>query len=151
MTPPSSGAAPPLAPDAARDLLERARAARTNAYAPYSRFAVGAALLARDGRIFSGVNVENASYGLTICAERTAVVTAVAAGVREFSALAVVGPAQAGPCTPCGSCRQVLHEFAPDLQVVTEDGQGDPVVASLRELLPHAFDAGGVRRGRQQP
>ena len=123
----------------ARDLLRRAIEARSNAYAPYSGFRVGAALLARDGTVFTGVNVENASYGLTLCAERTAVAKAISEGSREFRAIAVVGPEDDVMCAPCGSCRQVLHEAGPDLLVVMPGAGGDPVVTPLSELLPRAF------------
>jgi cytidine deaminase len=120
------------------DLIEAALASRQQAYARYSQFAVGAALLAADGRVFAACNVENASYGLTICAERAAVFAAVAAGQREFQALAV---ASAGGVTPCGACRQVLAEFAADLQILLVDVEkrGEIVEANLRELLPAAF------------
>ena len=129
----------PLGDSAARGLLDLARGARGNAYAPYSNFPVGAALLADDGRVFTGVNVENASYGLTTCAERAAVARAVAEGVRGFRAIAVAGPHDGVACPPCGSCRQILHEMGPDLVVVT-DGPGDaPQLTSLRTLLPSAF------------
>jgi cytidine deaminase len=131
--------------DTARDLLRRAREARRNSYSPYSGFPVGAALLADDGRVFTGVNVENASYGLTTCAERTAVVRAVAEGARRFSAIAVIGPEDAVACPPCGSCRQILHEAGPDLLVITPDEEGEPRVTPLRELLPGAFS--GERLG----
>lgn len=121
------------------NLVEAASAARAQAYAPYSRFRVGCALLARDGRVYTGANVENAAYGSTICAERVAMPAAVVDGAREFVALAVVGDG-AGPCTPCGACRQVLFEFAPDLVVIA--GGGDGQVARYRlgaDLLPDGF------------
>jgi cytidine deaminase len=142
----SDGEENQLSAGAARELLRQARAARANAYAPYSHFPVGAALLARDGRVFTGVNVENASYGLTTCAERTAVVSALATGAREFVAVAVTGPDDRHPCPPCGSCRQILHEVAPGLVVVTAGEDGEPATASLRDLLPGAFDGTTVRR-----
>jgi cytidine deaminase len=129
-------------------LLERAREARSRAYAPYSGFSVGAALLASDGRVFLGVNVENASYGLTTCAERSALVCAVASGAREFIAIAVAGPDDAVPCTPCGSCRQILHEMAPDLLVVTAGADG-PTLTPLSALLPAAF--GGAMLDAARP
>lgn len=135
----------------ASDLLAQARAARSHAYAPYSHFTVGAALLSRDGRVFTGVNVENASYGLTTCAERTAVVSAIAAGAREFTAVAVAGPEDGLPCPPCGSCRQILYEVDPDLVVVTAGEIGQPTITSLRDLLPQAFDGRVVRPSRDQP
>jgi cytidine deaminase len=133
-------AAPPLDLDAARALLRQAADARRNAYVPYSRFTVGAALLTAGGEVVTGCNVENASYGLANCAERTAVFTAVARGIRDFRAVAIVGLLEDEPCAPCGACRQVLYEFAPDLQVITPGTDGEPSIRSLRELLPHAFD-----------
>ena len=120
-------------------LVEAASRARELAYAPYSNFRVGAALLADDGRIFTGANVENAAYGSTLCAERVVMPAAVVAGVRDFSALAVVGDGD-GPTTPCGACRQVLFEFAPDLLVLA--GGGDGATARYRlgpDLLPDGF------------
>lgn len=124
----------------ARELLQRAREARSRAYAPYSGFPVGAALLTDDGRIFTGVNVENASYGLTTCAERTAVVRAIAEGAREFSAIAVAGPDDDLACPPCGSCRQILHEASPGMLVITSTGSGGLALVPLEQLLPSAFD-----------
>ena len=118
------------------ELYEIARAATPRAYAPYSSFAVGAALRGADGTAFTGVNVENASFGLTICAERSALFAAVAAGVREFEAIAVYGEASSLP--PCGACRQVLAEFAPQLRVIWRRG-GEPSVSSLADLLPERF------------
>ncbi len=129
-----------LPADTARDLLDRAREVRARAYAPYSGFTVGAALLAEDGRVFTGVNVENASYGLTNCAERVAVGKAVSEGVRRFRAVAVVGPEDDQPCAPCGACRQVLHEFGPALLVLTPDGRGGFRAATAADLLPGAFE-----------
>ena len=118
-------------------LVDAARAAQQRAYAPYSRFRVGCALEAADGRVFVGCNVENASYGLTICAERAAVCAAVAAGVRQFRRAVVVSDADP-PAAPCGACRQVLSEFGPDLRV---DGVSDAGTVSwtIAELLPSAF------------
>ena len=122
--------------DEVRRLLAAAEQYRARAYAPYSRFRVGAAVLA-GGEIYGGCNVENASYGLTICAARTAVFAAVAAGARQIDAVAVVSDAPA-PVAPCGACRQVLHEFAPAMTVVMHGG-GETSVHSLPELLPAAF------------
>jgi cytidine deaminase len=127
-----------LDPDTARNLLEQARHARANAYAPYSRFPVGAALLARDGRVFTGVNVENASYGLGNCAERTAIFKAVSEGVRDFVAVAVTGPQDDVECSPCGACRQVLVEFGRELIVIVPHGQNVKQY-TMDELLPGAF------------
>lgn len=133
--------------ETAEMLLERAREARAHAYAPYSRFPVGAALLAEDGRVFTGCNVENASYGLTNCAEKVAIGKAVSEGARRFRAVAVVGPEDDLPCPPCGSCRQVLHEFGPEMRVLTpEEGEGYRVT-SVRELLPGAFEEARLPRG----
>lgn len=118
-------------------LLAHAAAARQAAYAPYSQFQVGAAVLTGSGEVFTGCNVENASYGLTICAERAAVFKAVAAGQRDFTALAISLP---GAGSPCGACRQVLHEFAPHLPILLGDEEGQLVrLTSLAELLPEAF------------
>lgn len=125
---------------AARTLLAEAGEARAAAYAPYSEHPVGAALLAGDGRLFRGVNVENASYGLSLCAERTAVAGAITAGVRDLVAIAIAGPRDDVPCPPCGACRQVLHEIAPGLLVVTGDGVQGVKITRLSELLPAAFD-----------
>ena len=118
-----------------RSLLDAARVAREQAYAPYSRFAVGAALRTKSGRIFTGCNVENLSFGLTICAERAAVFAAVAAGEREFEALAVVADSRE-PVAPCGACRQVLAEFSPALPVCSANLEGVVFESSIAELLP---------------
>jgi cytidine deaminase len=118
-------------------LLAQARQARENAYAPYSKFPVGAALQTRNGKVFCGCNVENLSFGLTCCAERNAVFAAVTAGEREFVAIAVVADSKQ-PVTPCGACRQVLAEFGLDLEVCSGNLQGETYTASLRELLPRA-------------
>lgn len=124
-----------------RELIDRARDVRANSHSPYSGFRVGAALRARDGRIFLGTNVENASFGLSNCAERTAIFTAVTAGVTEFEAIAVVadGPE---PTAPCGACRQVLVEFGLDMEVILagERGAEGPVRrTTVGELVPDAF------------
>ena len=144
MTEPAGAPPAPPSPAVARDLLDRARQARIRAYAPYSHFPVGAALLAADGRIFTGVNVENASYGLTTCAERAAFVRGVAEGASAFTAIAIAGADDGVPCPPCGSCRQILHELAPDLVVITDEGSAAPRATSLRELLPSAFGPGAL-------
>lgn len=124
----------------AGQLIEAARAAATNAYVPYSSFPVGAAVLTEDGSIYSGVNIENASFGLTCCGERVAIFTAAAAGQRVIRAVAVSAPRHAGT-TPCGACRQVMNEFKPtqgDLIVILDDTDGLHQIP-LRELLPQAF------------
>lgn len=132
-----------------QDLLDRARRAQERAYAPYSGFRVGCALLAGDGRVFVGANVENAAYSPTICAERVAMPAAVVAGARQFTAMAVVGDGP-GPCTPCGVCRQVLYEFAPDLEILAAGTTGEPERLVLsRDLLPHGFGPGRLRAGAE--
>ena len=119
-------------------LLNACREVLAMAYAPYSKFHVAAALKSVDGRIFTGVNVENSSYGLTMCAERVALGSAVAAGVREFSAIAITcGTGHF--LTPCGACRQVMAEFAPSLTIIVLEGSGKTSELSLAELLPAAF------------
>jgi cytidine deaminase len=126
--------------DVQTELLARARAAAAQAYVPYSGFPVGAAVLAADGSIHTGCNVENASYGLTICAERVAATAAVSSGHRQIVAVAVSAP-KVARTTPCGACRQFLNEFHPgasDMMIILDDrGSGEPIW--LEELLPHAF------------
>jgi cytidine deaminase len=127
-----------LTPESWRVLRERAEAAMEQAYAPYSRFRVGAALLASNGTVVEGCNVENASYPAGSCAERVAVGAAVARGLREFEALVIVTEAEI-PTPPCGICRQVLMEFAPDLPVLSVTRSGAEARWKMSELLPHAF------------
>lgn len=131
-------------------LIEQALLARQSAYAPYSHFQVGAALLCRDGRVFHGCNVENASYGLCSCAERTALFSAIAAGYQpgDFTALAVVGESD-GPISPCGACRQVMLELGgPDMPVIRANLLGASSVSHARELLPDAFSGAELRHTR---
>jgi cytidine deaminase len=137
-----------------QQLLQEADAARRASYSPYSRFAVGAALLTRGGRILHGCNVENASFGLSVCAERTALWKAVSEGEREFVAVAIAAGAGAVP-SPCGACRQVLHEFAPDLWVYWRDAGGRIIGRKLEELLASPFvfvepPVRAVRRGTKR-
>ncbi len=122
------------------DLVEAARAARDRAHAAYSNFKVGAALETSDGRIITGANIENATYGLTMCAERVAMFKAVTEGHRSFRRLAVVADTDR-PTTPCGACRQVLWEFAGNLEVILADLHGVRAKHELKDLLPHPFDA----------
>ncbi len=130
------------------DLLRRARAVRQRAYAPYSGFRVGCVVLTEDGRVFEGANVENASYGLGSCAEQNAVRAMASAGVRSpIVAVAVVGDGD-DPCPPCGACRQVIFEFGSEAMVYASGGGGRPLVASIRELLPHAFGPRRLSQGR---
>ena len=121
-----------------QQLMREAHEARARAYAPYSGFAVGAAVLASSGKIYAGCNVENRSYGLTICAERVALFKAVAAGERRFVAVAVVTD---GPevVAPCGACRQTLAEFGLEIVVIASTLTGQQAVFTLQELLPHPF------------
>ncbi len=118
-------------------LYGKARQAAGNSYSPYSKFRVGAALLCTDGSVFVGANIENRSFGLTICAERSALVAAASAGKRAFSALAVHTPDTDSPVSPCGACRQVLSEFAPpEMPVVYGNGESIGVRTTLGELFP---------------
>jgi cytidine deaminase len=122
-------------------LEDAAAKARERAYAPYSEYRVGAALLDEEGRVFTGCNVENASYGLCLCAERSAVAAAIDAGARRFSALVVASfGAKAAP--PCGLCRQTLAEFAPSFPIRCVSESGDRLDTSVAELLPHPFGPG---------
>ncbi|HIY22070.1 MAG TPA: cytidine deaminase [Candidatus Flavonifractor merdigallinarum] len=122
-----------------QELVERAFAMLERSYVPYSHFPVGAALECGDGTVFTGCNVENAAYGSTICAERTALVKAVSEGHRDdFVRLAVVGRSE-DYCWPCGACRQMLYEFAPDLTLLVARGDHTFVKLPLAELLPHGF------------
>lgn len=119
------------------DLLSLARLAMENSYCPYSHYAVGAALLSADGRVFQGCNIENASFGLTNCAERTALFKAVSEGARDFTAIAIASNGSAP--YPCGACRQALNEFAPALRVLVTWGEGEVDKTTLPALLPHGF------------
>lgn len=124
-----------------RDLVEAACQASAQAYAPYSGLCVGAALLTGSGRVFSAANVENASYGLTMCAERAAVFKALSEGERDHVAMAISFP---GGGTPCGACRQVLHEFNPELMIfISDDHQKIISKYHLSDLLPNAFEVKG--------
>jgi len=121
-----------------KEIVSQAIKMREKAYAPYSHFSVGAAILGRDGKIYGGANVENASYGAAVCAERTAALSALMAGCRNFEAIAVVSSADK-LCTPCGICRQFLSEFSPDMRVICAKNEDEFEVYSLDELLPHSF------------
>ena len=120
------------------DLIIAAQEAKKTAYAPYSKFKVGAALLAKNGQVYQGCNVENASYGLTCCAERNAVFEAVGRGERSFSAIAISSDSPE-PTAPCGACRQVLNEFSPEMEVIMAGAKGQVKTRKLKELLPDSF------------
>jgi cytidine deaminase len=128
-----------------RNLLELAREASKKSYCPYSEFPVGAALLSGDGRVFTGCNVENASYGGTICAERTALVKAISEDCRDFSAIAVFCE-KAHDAWPCGACRQFMSEFGVNIEVITEAADGSLQVLKVADLLPHMFGPSDLRR-----
>lgn len=122
-------------------LIELADKARNNSYAPYSNFKVGAALLCKDGKVFTGSNIENAAFGASVCAERVAFFKAICEGEREFEAISIVGGKEGLPCAPCGTCRQVMSEFCgDDFKVVLSDK-----TYRLDELLPLSFGRGNLR------
>ena len=124
-----------------RDLLKMAEEARFNSYSPYSNFRVGAALLTSDGKVYTGCNIESASYGATNCAERTAIFKAVSEGEREFVKIAISSDnsEKNEPTWPCGICRQVIVEFAENIKVITGSSTGDILETSIQDLLPHYF------------
>lgn len=132
-----------------RELVELARRAMLKAYAPYSKYRVGAALLADDGRVFLGCNVENASYGLSLCAERNAVAQAVAAGYRRFAAIAVAADSDRR-ASPCGACRQVLAEFNPRMRVIMAGRSGPGAAAALDRLLPGHFKVTDLKSNKKR-
>jgi len=121
-----------------KKLINEAEKARKRAYTPYSKFKVGAAVLSVDGKIFTGCNIENASFGLTLCAERVAIFKAISEGSTKFEAIAVVGDTDK-PCSPCGACRQVISEFGEDIPLIMANLKGDIKIKKIKELLPEAF------------
>jgi len=129
------------------ELIASAIAARERAYAPYSRYKVGAALRGKSGRIYTGCNVENAAYGLSMCAERTAIFKAVSEGERELEAIAVVTE---NGGSPCGACRQVMMEFAPAMTVIIADARGQARITTVRDLLPDGFTPDQLPRGSRR-
>ncbi|MCS7219974.1 MAG: cytidine deaminase [Anaerolineae bacterium] len=130
-------------PEAA--LIAAAQAARAHSYSPYSRYAVGAAVLTRAGQVFTGCNIENASYGATVCAERVALWKAVSEGERDFEAIAIVTD---NGGSPCGICRQVMVEFAPTMKVIIADTSGNVRVTTVDDLLPDRFTADDLISGQ---
>ena len=123
-----------------QELCQKAMEMLDMAYVPYSHFPVGAALDCGDGTVFTGCNVENAAYGSTICAERTAIVKAVSEGRRNFVRIAIAGKSK-DFCVPCGVCRQVMMEFSPEMEVICLNGKGEAKHFTLKELLPYGFDS----------
>ncbi|MGN1125418.1 MAG: cytidine deaminase [Candidatus Gastranaerophilaceae bacterium] len=124
-----------------KELLEKAKKASENSYSPYSKFPVGAAVVAESGKVYIGTNVENSSFGATICAERSAIVNAIVNGERKLTAVAIYGP-KMKRCAPCGVCRQVINDFKSDkgVDIILEDENGNPEVHTIDELLPLGFD-----------
>lgn len=127
-----------------RELIDQAKEAMKYAYVPYSKFQVGAALLTKDGKVFTGCNVENASYGATNCAERTAIFKAVSEGYQEYEAIAIVSSSQ-DTTYPCGICRQVMTEFMPEGKIFYENSKGEIVESSVREVMPFGFDPDSMK------
>ena len=123
-----------------KELCQKATEMLGRAYVPYSHFPVGAALECADGTVFTGCHIENAAYGPTICAERTAIVKAVSEGHRDFVRIAIAGKSE-DFCVPCGTCRQVMMEFAPNLEVICLNSKGESKKFALKELLPYGFDS----------
>lgn len=130
------------------ELIEIAKQARANAYTPYSGFKVGAALLSTDNRVFTGCNVENSSYGLTLCGERTALVKAISEGARDFATLVVIADMET-PVSPCGACRQVMSELCPpDMTVILANMAGEIKETTVSELLPYASRQTEARKAK---
>ena len=122
-----------------KELIKLAASAKKHSYSPYSKFKVGAALLCKDGTVYTGCNIENAAYGPSNCAERTAIFKAVSEGNTDFEKIAIVTDSPK-PEYPCGVCRQVMNEFAPNLEIVVANEKGEYKITNLKKLLPHAFN-----------
>jgi cytidine deaminase len=138
-----------LSEESLQQLLETAKQARLQSIAPFSNFLVGAAVKTEAGKVYTGCNVESASYGLTVCAERVAIWKALSEGERDFSELAIV--ADTGSLTPpCGTCRQIIWEFAKNATIVLGNLRGETQIVSIRELLPRAFDARFLKRAAEE-
>lgn len=133
----------------AQELVQAAHRVRANAFAPYSRFKVGAAVLSADGRVFPGCNVESSSYGLSMCAERNAIARAVAEGATEVVAVAIVADTTI-PCPPCGACRQLISDLGPHALVIMNNLAGDQQTATISVLLPGAFTAAHLAAAQQR-
>ena len=121
-----------------KKLIKEAEKARKRAYTPYSKFKVGAAVLSTGGKIFTGCNIENASFGMSVCAERVAIFKAISEGSTKFEAIAVIGDTDK-PCSPCGACRQVISEFGEEIFLIMVNLKGDVKIKKIGELLPEAF------------
>ena len=121
-----------------KKLISKAKKVRKKAYTPYSKFQVGAAVLCAGGKIFTGCNIENASFGLAVCAERVAIFKAISEGSTKFDAIAVICDTDK-PCSPCGACRQVISEFGEDIPLIMANLKGDIKIKKIKELLPEAF------------
>lgn len=135
----------PIPDDVLPSVVAAAKDASQWAYSPYSKFRVGAAVVSEDGEVFTGCNVENASYGLTICAERNAVFAAVAKGMDSIASVVIYTPTPT-PTAPCGACRQVLNEFGPDAEVISVCDGPDMIRTTVAKLLPNAFGPGNLER-----
>jgi cytidine deaminase len=132
-----------------KSLLKQARTAQQHSFSPFSKFRVGAALLTKGGRVYKGCNVENSSYGLTMCAERTALFKAISEGERKFTAIALATD-EKGFTTPCGACRQVMMDLAGNIDVIMSDGSGEIKIVKMLDLLPHPFGAKNLRRKKRK-
>ncbi|BBM83119.1 cytidine deaminase [Candidatus Uabimicrobium amorphum] len=133
------------------ELIKRATLAREKAYAPYSQFKVGAALLCEDGSIYTGCNIENASFGLTCCAERVAIFNAIAEGKKKFKAICIALSCEEGSPSPCGACRQVIFEFGMDIEVITINVFSQKItVESISELMPRGFKLSAVEKTKRE-
>ncbi len=127
------------------ELIQLALRAREKALATYSKFQVGAVVVTRSGKIYSGCNIEISSYGLTMCAERVAIFKALSEGEREFTHVALVAEVAGEPCYPCGACRQVLWDFAPKAEIICANTSGEIKVFQMRDLIPHAFGSDNLK------
>ena len=133
-----------------KELIRQATRAQKNAYAPYSKFKVGAAVLGASGKIYQGCNIENASYGLTICAERTAIAKAISEGEKGFKAIAIHTNAQ--PLTPpCGACRQFIREFGADIPILLTNHKKESAAYNISDLLPHSFHPKMLKASSRKP
>jgi cytidine deaminase len=128
-----------------KELVKAALEVKRNSYSPFSKFRVGAALLCKDGRIFTGCNIENSSYGLTICAERVAIFNAISSGASEFTTIAIISDAR-DITPPCGACRQVLSDLASDIDIIMVDCKNRNIVLKLSSLLPFAFTGKNLKK-----